>query len=335
MTEDSDVAAFRASLAGQLGGARLVPASETPDWRTDRSAMVDLGLFTLLDPDEGAGLEGLPFAVAAVQELALSLHPAPGPSLLTAGIAGAQLREEIAGEAVVAFALLQAGSVIDTTSEANIRISGMTLPLAGIDGVTHVIVQGKERPEGAYLIEVDEATVQILIEQTLDPTRTFAVLELDKASATAITLPADDLCTTYQLLVTAETAALVASAVQRTVEFARDRETFGQPIGRYQAVQHRLVAHSIVAQQMADLLTDAVTAVIDNVDSRHLKVLIAEVFCAERAHEIVSDCIQLTGGIGFTWEYGLHFPLRRVTGNSYLIGGARRAQSDLAARHGW
>lgn len=123
--------------------------------------------------------------------------------------------------------------------------------------------------------------------------------------------------------------------MRRTVEYARERRTFGSPIGRYQSVQHRLVEHTVIAAQMTDLVAAAAEALgrgdADVVD----RLVVAEIYGAERSQEVISDCIQLTGATGFTWEYGLHFALRRSLGNAQLVGGARRARADLAAAAGW
>jgi hypothetical protein len=45
--------------------------------------------------------------------------------------------------------------------------------------------------------------------------------------------------------------------------------------------------------------------------------------------------MQLSGGIGFTWEYPLHHELRRVFTNAYLLGTARTSRALLADKAGW
>ena len=54
-----------------------------------------------------------------------------------------------------------------------------------------------------------------------------------------------------------------------------------------------------------------------------------------KAPAAVDECMQLSGGIGFTWEYPLHHELRRVFTNGYLLGTARSSRALLAERSGW
>jgi alkylation response protein AidB-like acyl-CoA dehydrogenase len=49
----------------------------------------------------------------------------------------------------------------------------------------------------------------------------------------------------------------------------------------------------------------------------------------------VDECMQLSGGIGFTWEYPLHHELRRVFTNAQLLGTARSSRALLAEVSGW
>jgi len=61
----------------------------------------------------------------------------------------------------------------------------------------------------------------------------------------------------------------------------------------------------------------------------------AHAFVAARATAAVDECMQLSGGIGFTWEYPLHHELRRVFTNAYLLGTARASRALLADKAGW
>jgi alkylation response protein AidB-like acyl-CoA dehydrogenase len=64
-------------------------------------------------------------------------------------------------------------------------------------------------------------------------------------------------------------------------------------------------------------------------------VLIAEAAVSTHAVGILHDLVQLTGGIGFTWEHGLHLFERRAQVDALLAGNPRRALVDLAATEGW
>jgi alkylation response protein AidB-like acyl-CoA dehydrogenase len=62
---------------------------------------------------------------------------------------------------------------------------------------------------------------------------------------------------------------------------------------------------------------------------------VAHAFVGSKAAAAVDECMQLSGGIGFTWEYPLHHELRRVFTNGYLLGTARASRALLAERSQW
>jgi alkylation response protein AidB-like acyl-CoA dehydrogenase len=57
---------------------------------------------------------------------------------------------------------------------------------------------------------------------------------------------------------------------------------------------------------------------------------IAKAYVSDRGPAIVRDCLQIHGGIGYTWEYDLHLFLRRVDSNAALFGGAAHHEDRLA-----
>lgn len=135
------------------------------------------------------------------------------------------------------------------------------------------------------------------------------------------------------MLYCADTLGCVDRVIERAAEYANQRTTFGVPIGKYQAVAHRLVDHAVTARQLRLLLDAAITA-IDGALEFALPVATAETLFTAHALEIVSDCIQLAGAIGFTWEFGHHFYARRVLANTALCG-VGRPQRRLAGAAAW
>lgn len=110
--------------------------------------------------------------------------------------------------------------------------------------------------------------------------------------------------TSLLVLLGAEALGSARAAFESAVEYSKVRHTYGSPIGSYQAIKHRLaddhkdleLAHSGLVWAAHE--PDAAPAVIGDV--------------IERAATVITDAIQVHGGIGFTWELGLHFHLRHV-----------------------
>lgn len=118
------------------------------------------------------------------------------------------------------------------------------------------------------------------------------------------------------VLLAAEATGAAARLVDDGVEFARQREQFGRPIGSFQAVKH-LLADALILSETAE------TAVIWS--SLHPQDSIrGSLFAIDRSISVGELVLQVHGGIGFTWELGLHFYLRRMVSARELVAGLGR-----------
>lgn len=104
----------------------------------------------------------------------------------------------------------------------------------------------------------------------------------------------------------AEAVGSMEAACALTLDYLKTRQQFGQPIGKFQALQHRMVDMRIELDQ-ATSMTLYAACVADQADSdERSRVLAAAKFIVSRASRYVADqAIQLHGGIGLTWEYML------------------------------
>lgn len=104
----------------------------------------------------------------------------------------------------------------------------------------------------------------------------------------------------------AEAVGSMEAACTLTLDYLKTRKQFGQPIGKFQALQHRMVDMRIELDQ-AISMTLLAASVADQQDSdQRSRVLAAAKFIVSRASRFIADQgIQLHGGIGLTWEYVL------------------------------
>jgi alkylation response protein AidB-like acyl-CoA dehydrogenase len=126
--------------------------------------------------------------------------------------------------------------------------------------------------------------------------------------------------------------------VETAAEYAKTREQFGRPIGQFQAVKHRC-ADMLVALEQAQAVTwSAVRSLNESIgpdgdDGYRLPAAVAGALAPEAFCTVAKDCIQVLGGIGFTWEHDAHLYLRRAITLRQLLGGTgpwRRRVADLA-----
>lgn len=94
--------------------------------------------------------------------------------------------------------------------------------------------------------------------------------------------------------------------VSGTVQFVLDREQFGQPVGGFQAVQHLAADMHIAAETSASAVHAAATRWSDAPEAAREQVVASRLHSAAAAVTACETAIQLHGGIGFTWEMGIH-----------------------------
>ncbi|MFJ9816712.1 acyl-CoA dehydrogenase family protein [Streptomyces sp. NPDC101151] len=127
------------------------------------------------------------------------------------------------------------------------------------------------------------------------------------------------------LLTAAEQLGTAARACELAVQHARARKQFGQPIGAFQAVKH-LCAELLVRAETARAAVYAAAVTADPGD-----IAAARLLADEAAVRGARDCLQVHGGMGFTWEAEVHLHLKRAWVRAGRGGGGTESEEVLAA----
>ena len=310
--------------------------------------LVGLGWLGLHLPEDVGG-EGYGFAELAVVLEALGRASAPGPFLPSVwasaaihagGGDGGLLTELASGRAVGSVAY---GPALDgkTGGDGAIVVTGTTGPvlcgtLADVV-VVPVAVDGEER-----WCVVRRAAWTATALEPLDPTRRVASLAFDGVVVPALDqLPGLDRAQVDHLaaaLVAAEAAGGAGWCVDTAAEYAAVRRQFGRPIGQFQGVKHRCADMLVATEQARGVAWDAALALDgDDGDELVLSAAAAGAVALDAFADVAKDCIQVLGGIGFTWEHDAHLYLRRAMAVRQLLGGAgpwRRATAEAAIAGG-
>lgn len=122
------------------------------------------------------------------------------------------------------------------------------------------------------------------------------------------------------LLQCAETVGILDTVLALTIDWSRDRYSFGRPLGSYQAIKHRLADMTMWLHASRGITARAVDRAAARAGDAALWVSAAKSYLGEHAGPLVQDCVQLHGGIGVTWEHDLHLFLRRITLYRCLFG---------------
>ena len=142
------------------------------------------------------------------------------------------------------------------------------------------------------------------------------------------------------IAVCAEACGAMAAVTQATVEYLKTRQQFGQPLSKFQVLQHRLVDMSVSGEEARAIVHAALQALDDNAPGAQRAVWAAKVQTARSARFVGSQAIQLHGGMGMTDELAIGHYYKRLTLCETLFGdgewylkriGAAAAASAIAA----
>jgi alkylation response protein AidB-like acyl-CoA dehydrogenase len=130
-----------------------------------------------------------------------------------------------------------------------------------------------------------------------------------------------------------DSLGLSEAMLSATVSYAGVRKQFGRPIGSFQAVKHACADMLVQVSVFRQLVRAAVTAVADaRPDATEAATMAKSYVCGE-AVEVVGKAMQLHGGIGYTWESGIHVYLKRAALNRSLFGSPAAHRKKLAQRY--
>ncbi|MCY0918610.1 MULTISPECIES: acyl-CoA dehydrogenase [unclassified Streptomyces] len=327
--------------------ARTVPPEEVrklldgPPRTGVRPAYWDaLAASGLLAPHlEGGSLLDLAVAVEEAARAAL-----PGPYLAGA-LASVLLDRAGADEPAAALAdgtrvgavALGPGSMTAVAVEGGGHLlDGLAPPVLGA-GEADLVLLAAETAHGTYWFAVDAAALDIRTHESADPTRPTAEVRARAITVAPGRLLALDAALVRDLacvLFAADACGTAAWAVHTAAEYAKTREQFGRPIGRFQGVKHLCADMLVRLEQARALVWDAARATDEPADVRSLLAALAAGTALDAAYSCAKDCIQILGGIGFTWEHDAHIHLRRSLVARQLLGagdGHRTRAVRLAA----
>ena len=133
------------------------------------------------------------------------------------------------------------------------------------------------------------------------------------------------------IAVCAEAAGAMAKVTDQTVEYLKTREQFGQPLSKFQVLQHRLVEMSIASEEARAITHGALAALDAGAADAQLKIWRAKVQVARSARFVGGQAMQLHGGMGMTDDLAIGHYYKRLTMCETLFGDGQWYLKQLAA----
>jgi alkylation response protein AidB-like acyl-CoA dehydrogenase len=283
-------------------------------------AMADQGLLGLLVPEShgGAGGDTIDLLVVLKEAGRAAL---PEPLLETA--------------CIVAGAVAQAGSDEQRTRWLPPMSAGQTVASVLLSGQPYVVdadladVLLVEDGHGLRLVETGRFSAEPVPGE--DRSRRLFAVEVDPGAGER--LPGD--AGVARDLAAFGTAALLVGVgvrlLEMTLEHVKVRHQFGQPVGAFQAVKHKLATVFATLESARAATRYAAYASALGLPDRAAAARVAKVQAAEAAALANTETLQCHGGIGFTWEHDLHLWLKRGRALEHAYGSAREHRAALAA----
>ena len=288
--------------------------------RASWDALMALGLGGILLPDSGMGLLDAALACEVAGEAAAA-GPLIGQLLAVAAAAASGKANPDAlasGEAVAT--LVHGGSAfVPCARAADIflvvdRAAGVRLVPAG-DGVTIEAVRASDRTRPVSKVAFAEGAGEMLF-----------------AAADPITARLADAAL---VLCAADALGGAQKVTDMSVAYAKEREQFGQPIGRFQGLKHQLAHMALDVEPARALVWYAAYAWDAQLSDAPRAAAMAKAHLCDVYVRATRAAVAAHGGIGYTWEYGLNYWFRRAMANRAWLGSPAEHRARAADLAGW
>ncbi len=325
---------FHAELRAVAGD--LLAKDRGVDW----GQLVKAGWVGLDVPDELGGAGATFREVAVVCEeigRAAGATNYMGSAVLAIGALKAlqpsESRNQLLSEAAVG--TVRAAVAIGTFKlDRDERLSGQAEFVPDAEGADRLLVVATD-PDGSPVL-VQAAGVTVEPQPVLDETRNLATVRADNAAAEQVWRFAQDvqqLRDRAAVAVACDSLGLAEAMLSATVSYAVVRQQFGRAIGSFQAVKHACADMAVTIAVARRLVADAAGAVAQQDPDATMAASMAKSHAGSAAVDVVGKAMQLHGGIGYTWESGIHVYLKRAALNRSLFGSSAAHRKQLAQRY--
>ena len=327
---------------GGKGPERVYQAGTGFDLDAWQSLSQELGMagVAISEDYDGAGLGDLGRVVVA-EEIGAGLCSVP---FIMAGGISTDILQRLSDESAKALYLprIASGKItpnyiegLDAFSLSDNTLSGTVTANVYGNAASHFIVSfQRDKQVCLGMVMAANPNIEVTTQPTMDPTRSMAKVVLNNLSLGDVKIIAETSRQKLQQVVDQSFITLAAECVggmrqclDMTLEYAGQRTQFDRPIASFQAYKHRCADMYVMLEEARSATYAA--AIAQDRDKTEA-ALIAKAIATENFFKVAGDAIQLHGGIGFTWEYPLHFFFKRARANRSMFGTPEQAYEKVA-----
>jgi alkylation response protein AidB-like acyl-CoA dehydrogenase len=271
-----------------------------------------VGAAALVVPEEFGGAGGtLGDAAVVVAELGKGLVPSP---LLGTTLAELALLAADQPDADALGSLAEGAAIGAVVFDADYVING---------DVADIVIAA----HNGKLDRWTEFSAEAL--RSMDPTRRLGRLT-SKSTSPLGTDPG--VADAAAILLAAEQIGAATRCLDLTVDYTKERQQFGRPIGSFQALKHRMADLLLEVESLRSALSYAAAAVAENSEEVPVVASLVKAYASETYFHVAAENIQIHGGIGFTWEHDAHLYFKRAKSSELFLGDASYHRERLATR---
>ncbi|MEZ5709774.1 MAG: acyl-CoA dehydrogenase family protein [Blastomonas sp.] len=312
------------------------------------SGLVDMGLPAMFVPEEhgGLGLEMIDLAI--ISEL-LGAYAAPVPwlghALAVVGLtlAGSETQKakwlpRLASGELLATVAFGEGKSTWLPEEWQMQADG------GLDGIKTLVPNAAEADlilvgvaEGLALVEKGAAYNAVRVDSG-DRTRPVDTVTFARADCELLGKGSevrDRLIDAAAVLIAADAFGGAERCVRMSVEYAKLREQYGQPIAAFQGLRYQLVSMALATEPSRGLYWYAAHAWDALPEKAAHAAAQAKAHLADTYLQVTRDTVEAHGGIGFTWEHDTHVYMKRAMLDWVWLGSPARHRLRAADLAGW
>jgi alkylation response protein AidB-like acyl-CoA dehydrogenase len=336
--EHQDLAASVRSLVARIAPSEVLHqaletpiATPPPYWR----AAADQGLHGV-HLAESVGGQGFGILELAVVLAEFGLGAVPGPfvpsaiasALIAAHDPDSTLLGDLASGAVIAAYALE--SSMSATRQGDVLVvAGQARSVPAAAQAT-LLVLPLSTDVGTVWVVLDADRLDVKQVASVDPLRPVAHVRADDVEVgenrVLSNLSINAAQAIASTLLSAEAVGVARWATDTASAYAKIREQFGRPIGQFQAIKHKCAEMLARTERATAAVWDAARAIDEGIgkpkSAAEFATAVAATLASAAAQSCTQDCIQVHGGIGFTWEHDTNIYYRRALGLVAAFGRA-------------
>jgi alkylation response protein AidB-like acyl-CoA dehydrogenase len=175
-----------------------------------------------------------------------------------------------------------------------------------------------------WLVDAAAAGVHVSSRPLLDPSRELGDISLDDVAARRLDIDAgaamSEMTSRAAVFVAADALGACERMLRLAVDYSKQRQQFGQPIGSFQAVKHAAAQMLVTVESSMSITFYAAQSVEEGLADRFTHAAVAKAQVTGHAAELADSALTLHGAVGYTWEHDLHLFYKRAMLDRVLFG---------------